>query len=558
MLDFLSQFWYNKSIMKIPENTKKIVDFSVMSRRELEEYAMKKTTENEGLSVLLKYYEEQLRRNRAQRFGASSEKLHYDGAEQICFFNEAEQSGYGIIPEPKIEEVIAKPRSKKKKGHKKNLTKQLPHRQIEYKLTGDELICPKCGDTLEEMKSEVRTEIECVPASYIAVDYVQFFYACRNCDKNGTEGTIVSADAPKGVFRNSLASPSMLADIIYKKYVTSLPLYRQEKELAKSGVNITRITLSNWVINGSKTYLKPIYEHMHTLLLAGSIVHADETPVEVLREPGRAATTDSYMWVYLTGSDNPNRTVLFEYTQGRGQVFPKKFLFGYSGYLQTDGYAGYHALAAADTGPPRVIIVGCWQHARRKFTDVIKGLAKNTSISGTVCDTALKYINMLFMRERTCKDMSPEDRYKYRQENELPVIDAYFIWLKEIQTSCGGNLEVAVNYSINQEVYLRNYLLDGNLEISNNRAENSVRPFAVGRRNWLFCNTPNGAEASAIAYSIVETARLNGLDVFKYLEYIFATFKDSDIAELSMDDYMPWSDKLPENLQMPMHNESAA
>jgi transposase len=545
--------------MKKANSVKKTVDLSAMSRQELEEYAMRKSTEVESLAMQLKFYEEQLRRSRAEKYGASSEKMRDEGYEQINFFNEAEQESYGIYPEPKEEDVIPKSSGKKQKGHKQSITKHLEREQIDYVLTGDELVCPQCGEELVEMKTEVRTEIEVIPAKMKAVDYVKHFYVCKNCDKNGITGTIIAANTPKGLFRNSLASPSLLADVIYKKYVLSLPLYRQEKEYARTGLKLDRKTLANWVINGSKTYLKPLYDYMHDLLVSGHIAHADETPLEVLHEPGREATTQSYMWLYSTGNDTDKSIVLYDYTPGRGAVFPKAFLRDYSGYLHVDGYSGYRKLIRAeDTDSQGVTLVGCWAHARRKWTDLIKGLPKGASISGTVTETALGYIRTLFRIETEAENFASQERHQYRLQQALPIIDEYFSWLKEIQSSCGGSLEKAVNYSLNQEEYLRNYLLDGNLDISNNRAENSIRPFAIGRRNWLFCNTPNGAEASAIAYSIVETAKQNNVNAFEYLKYIFATFKDLDISGVNFSNFMPWSSSLPESCRLNADKDPAA
>jgi transposase len=526
---------------KLTEKEVKTIDLAAMSRKELEQFAMKKSIENEELSSKIAYYEEQLRRERIRRFGQSSEMLH-EG--QISFFNEAEQESESFHLEPKDEvNTVA---GKKQKGRKKAITKNLPRKQIDHILSAEEQTCPKCGNGLSEMKTEIRTEIEWVPAKAIAVDHVRHFYVCRNCDKNGTEGTIIAAEAPNGMFRNSLASPSLVSDIIYKKYGLAQPLYRQERELKRLGLPLDRKTLSNWMIKAAKTYLEVLYDKMHEDLLTHKIIHSDDTEVEVLREPGRKAASKSYMWLYRTGSGTDRPIVLYEYTQGRGAEFPITFLEGYSGYLQADGYVGYHRLEREEgAGPPGVIISGCWAHARRGFTDVIKGLSPSAEISGSITEKALGYIGALFKIEKEASEFSAEARFALRMEKAAPIIDEFFAWLKTVQDGCAGSLAKAVNYCVNQERYLRNYLLDGNLESTNNRAERSIKPFVIGRKNWIFCNTPNGAAASAILYSIVETAKENGLDAGMYMEYIFTAFKDADTADLNLEDFMPWSLSLP-------------
>jgi hypothetical protein len=206
------------------------------------------------------------------------------------------------------------------------------------------------------------------------------------------------------------------------------------------------------------------------------------------------------------------------------------------------------------TDPPGIVISVCWAHARRKFTDIIKGLEKNVTIKGTVTEKALAYIGELFKIEEKIKDISPAGRHDYRKEHAQPVVDRYFAWLKSIQAECMGSLGKAVNYSLNHETGLRVYLLDGRLDISNNLAENAIRPFCVGRRNWLFSDTPNGAEASAVCYGLIETAKANGVNAFEYLRYIFSVFKNSDIASLDLEDFMPWSESLPDACRLPDAN----
>jgi hypothetical protein len=244
--------------------------------------------------------------------------------------------------------------------------------------------------------------------------------------------------------------------------------------------------------------------------------------------------------------------VLFDYSPGRGAEYPKAFLSGYSGYMHCDGYSAYRVLVKEDdTGPHGLVIVGCLAHARRKYDDIIKALAKGASIKGTATETALAYIRSLFKIEDKIKEYSDEDRLAYRQKYALPIVDEYFAWLKSIAGSCTGAIEVAVRYSLNMEKDLRVYLTDGRLEISNNFGENAIRPFCVGRRNWLFCDTQNGADASAVCYSIIRTAEAYGVDAFEYLKYIFETLKDADIDTFDMEALMPWSPSFPLKCTVP-------
>jgi transposase len=527
--------------MKEVEQKTKTIDLSAMGRRELEEYALQRSALADALEAKVKSYEELLRKAASYRFGPSSERYVSEG--QMNFFNEVEAGCDPDAPEPERSEVVPPPKRRKKKGHKKDVVKSLPHEIIEYTLSDDERVCPKCGGELSGMKTVVRTAIEMTPAKYTVVEHRSKVYTCRNCDKEGIEGTIITAPSPNGMFRNSLASPSFVADVMYKKYTLAQPLYRQEKELARAGVPIGRNTLANWVIKGYLSYLSPLYEHMRRLLLTVDVLHADETPVEVLKEPGKAASSNSYMWMYRTGACFERQIILFSHTPGRGAEYPKAFLDGYRGYIHTDGYSAYRTLLKETDAkpPPDIAFVGCFGHARRKYADIVKGLKKNETIGGTATEKALGYIGALFKLEEEAKGFTPEKRHTYRQKHAVPIVNEYFDWCRAILPECvNDSLRKAVSYSLNQENDLRNYLLDGRLDISNNLGENSIRPFCVGRRNWLFCDTPAGADASAAVYGIIETARANGLDAFGYLKYIFTIFKDRDIGSLDMDEFMPW------------------
>ena len=548
--------WYNVFMIA------KTINLSEMTREQLEEYAVAKATENESLKSRLNWYEEQFRLGRERRFGKSSEKSDGD---QISIFNEAEAESDPETEEPQITDaVIRKQKKKKGKGHKARTVSALPRNAVEYTLSDDERACPVCGSTLHPMKKEVRKELAVIPAKVIVTEHVLYSYACRNCDANGINGSIVRANAPKPMFRNSLASASIVADLITKKYRDALPLYRQEQEFHRQGLNLSRQTLSNWVINASEQYLQPVYDILHKDLLEKDIVMADETELEVLREPGRRAEQKSYMWLYRTAGYEKHPIVLYDYKPSRGGDNPKKFLKGFKGYLQTDGYSAYHALLEPESeeSPSGVIPVGCMAHLRRKFNDARKAMPKlpdeianDPKMKPFPSEKGIEYCNRLFAIERESDKagLSYEERREKREREAGPIMKEMTEWAKnELEKALDkSHLREALSYAVKQAKPLSNYILDGRLEISNNRSERSIKPFVIGRKNWLFSNTPNGANASAVIYSIVETAKENGLDIFEYLKYVFENMTEMDHGHIaSLRKLLPYSPELPEKCRI--------
>lgn len=497
------------------------------------------------MQAKLAWYEEQFRLSRAQRFGPSSEQT--TSFDQMSFFNEAESESSAFVAiEPKLDEAEV-PRKQKQKGHKEKITKPLPIETIEYRLSTEEMACVQCGNTLHEMSKEVRKELKVIPAQVMVTEHVRYVYGCRNCEKNEITTPIITAPMPNPAIGNSLASPSMLAHIMNRKYVEAIPLYRQEQQFKRYGLQLSRQTLANWMIKAS-SWLTPLYEAMHQEILNKDIAHADETTLEVLCEPGREATTPSFMWLYCTGrEDTP--IVLYEYTQGRSGDYAKKFLKGFTGYLHTDGYAGYHKLLKnAEGGDSGVFLVGCWSHARRRYDEALKALDKKEQGKAANILKGLEFCNKLFQIEDETKDLSPVERTIYRNRKAKPLLAEYFAWCEEMAPKVlpKSKLGDAVNYSLNQRKYLENYLLDGRLELSNNRAERSIKPFVIGRKNWLFSNAPKGATASAVIYSIVETAKENNLNPFPYLQYLFEQLPNIDLKNPEvLKKYFPWSEELP-------------
>jgi transposase len=548
-LVFDTVLWYDKSM----KNVKISRDLASLSREELEQQVMKLSTQVDELSSKLSWYEEQYRLSRAQRFGPSSEQTA--PFEQMSFFNEAEsESSAFVISEPDLNEVKAA-RKTKQKGHKDKITKPLPAEIIEYRLSAEDMACPQCGEMLHEMKKEIRKELKVIPAQVMVTEHVRYVYACRNCEKNGIATPIVSAPMPNPAIKNSLASPSMLAHIMTRKYVEAIPLYRQEQQFKRFGINLSRQTLANWVIKASSSWLMPLYEAMHRELLTKEILHADETVLEVLCEPGREPSAQSYMWLYRTGRDDTS-IVLYEYTQGRSGDYAKKFLDGFSGYIHTDGYAGYHKLAEnPEPESGGITLVGCWAHARRKYDEALKAVGpKSAAAALTICQ-GREYCDQLFKIEEGIKVLPPAERTRRRLKEAKPLLEAYFAWAERNEPAVlpKSKLGDAISYSLKQRKYLENYLLDGRLEISNNRAERSIKPFVIGRKNWLFSNTPKGADASAVIYSLIETAKENDLNPFPYLQYLFEQLPNVDIQDPEiLKKYLPWSKDLPQicrNLQ---------
>lgn len=491
----------------------------------------------EQLTVKVKWYEEQFRLSQQKKFGSSSEKTP-ENQITLELFNEVEQESNPLLPEPTVETITYK--RKKKRGHREMMLQNLPTETIEYRLSYEDQVCSCCGGNLHEMSTEIRKELKIIPAEVKVVEHKRYVYGCRNCEKENITTPIVTASMPNSVFPKSLASPSIMAYIMSQKYVESLPLYRQEKQFERLGIQLSRQTIANWILHGATEWLQILYKRMHQQMLEKDILHADETTLQVLREPGRSASNKSYLWLYRTGKEGPS-IILFDYQPTRAGENAKRFLSGFKGYLQVDGYSGYNKV-------PDVKIVGCWAHARRKFDEALKALPASQKGKSVTATEGLKFCNRLYAVEKKLSNMTPEERYKQRLEHSRPIMDLFLTWLKMHKprllpkSALGG----AITYCLNQWENLEAFLEDGRLEIDNNRSERSIKPFVIGRKNWLFSNTPKGARGSAIVYSIVETAKENGLNPYYYLQYLFEKLPNMDITdEAALDKLMPWSSTLP-------------
>lgn len=496
----------------------------------------------EELAAKVKWYEEQFRLSQQKRFGSSSEKTD---TEQLTLFNEAEQESNSKTPEPTVEEITYK--RKKQKGKNDKMLEDLPVEVIEYRLSEAEQVCPQCDSHLHEMSKEVRKELKIIPAQVVVVEHVRFVYACRSCEHNAIKTPIITASMPAPVLPKSLVSPSLMAFIMNRKYAEANPLYRQEQQFKNFGIELSRQTLANWMIRGSSDWLSHLYERMRQRLVQCEVLHADETTLQVLHEDGRAATSKSYMWLFATGRlDVP--IYLYEYQTTRASKHPQNFLRNFKGYVHTDGYAGYNDI-------PNAKIVGCWAHARRKFDEALKAMPAEGSTLAAPAMEGLNYCNKLFAIEKTLADETVQNRYQMRLEQSKPVLDAFSAWLqvKKKQVLPKSKFGEAITYCLNQWKKLEGFLSDGRLEISNNRGERAIKPFVIGRKNFLFSNTPKGATASAVIYSVVETAKGNGLSPFHYLTYLFENLPNIDLNDLAqLDALLPWSKTLPEICKVPI------
>ncbi|BCO08952.1 transposase [Desulfolithobacter dissulfuricans] len=475
---------------------------------------------------------EQIRHLRALLFSRTSEKTPVvNNKVQLPLFDMPEPSEV----EPADPGVEVAGHTRRKRG-RKPLPEDLPRVEVVHDLEEQDRICG-CGCELTRIGEEVSEQLDIVPARVQVIRHIRPKYACRNCEGVQDEGpTVKVAPPPAQIIPKSIATAGLLAHILVAKFVDHLPFYRQEKLFARIGVELSRASMCNWAMQVAKA-CQPLLNLLQEEVLAGSYIHADETTVQVLKEPGRKPTSKSYMWIFQRG--DPDRQVLiYQYHPTRSGDVARNFLDGFRGYVQTDGYSGYDFLDQVDG----IRHVGCWAHARRKFKDVVRAQGKNRKRGSA--DKALGYISRLYSLEKKWKKtgLIREEIHRLRQEQSRPILDDFYRWLvkRSSQTPPKGLLGQAISYSLRQWDRLVGYLEDGRLSMDNNRAENSIRPFVVGRKNWLFSGTPEGAEASALIYSLVETARANGQEPYSYLRYIFekiplaATLEDCEAM-------LPWN-----------------
>ncbi len=526
----------DKSRLTAETEVENSLDFFKQENENLENRVHILEHEKEELEAKLKWYEEQLKLNAQKQYGSSSEKI---SEEQLSMFNEAEIESVKKSTQPEIEEITY--------ARKKGLSKtrktydDLPIEEVFYDIPEEEKTCLKCGNMMHKMKTEIRKELKIIPAQVVVVHHKRQSYACRICDGEG-ESNIVTAPMPNPVLPGSMVSPSMLAFIMEKKYSEGMPLYRQEKGFENLGIDISRQNMASWVVKGTGTWLNPLFERMRIYLLKEDIIHADETTLNVLDEKDNKK---NYMWLYASGDRSSKRIILYDYQKSRASRHAKNFLNGYIGYLQTDGYAGYNGLGEVNH-------MACMAHSRRKFKEALDAAPDVASLGSTKSSEALKLFQKLYAIEKKTAALSDEDRYTLRLNESKAVLDELYVWLLEEskRTLPKSKLGQAISYTLKLWDKLIVYLEDGRLSIDNNLAERAIKPFVIGRKNFLFSKSPLGATASGIAYSIIETAKANNLLPLKYLTYLFETLPNIDLTELGeLDAYLPWSEKLPLNVR---------
>ena len=469
------------------------------------------------------FLEEQFRLAQQKQFGKSAEGHPGQGE----LFNEVEE--LQVLVEENTQETITYTRNKAKRS---KISADIPRERVVHDIDDADKVCDTCAHDLHCIGEDTSEKLEFIPAQVKVIEHVRPKYTCRACEKNGTSNTIKQAPVPKSIIPKGYATPSLLSQIITSKYQYGLPLYRQEAMFKQYGIELSRKTMSDWMMKCAEL-LKPLYDRLHELILEQPVIAADETTLKVVNED----KAKCYMWLYCTGTDSldnklvgtdiPN-IVLYDYNISRAGKCAVDYLQGYSGYLQVDGYVGYEQTQAT--------LVGCWAHARRKFMEAKTAQGKKPSGKA---DWALNHIQKLYRLETLIKDKTVDERQAIRQEKALPLLEQLKQWLIKSEQSVlpKTKLGEAITYCLNQWGKLTVYPNDGALNIDNNRAERAIKPFVIGRKNWLFSNTAKGADASAILYSMIETAKANGLTPF---DYVMNTLEQISQADGDIEKLLPW------------------
>ena len=488
---------------------------------------------------------EQLAAANSRRYGRSTEKISVIEGQLTLemFFNEAEAlTDTTYVLEP-TEDQILPPRKKKSPGKREADLKDLPREEIEHTLTEDELTGIFGVNGWKRLPDEVYKRLRFEPAVYTVEEHHVAVYAGKD------NQTIVKADRPKSLLRNSIVTPSLGASIMNAKYTNGLPLYRISQEFQRNDIRISRQVMANWMIQLADRYLGIVYDRLHEQLLGYHVLQADETPVKVSKD-GRPANSTSYMWIYRTGKyykETP--IILYDYQKTRSAEHPKNFLKGFEGLLVTDAYAAYEKL---DREHEELAFSACWAHARRRFAEALKALpkAKQENAAETITYQALAKIAAIYHLDNQLGDLPPEKRRLKRQLMIQPLVEAYFAWLKSIRIESVSSAKTkdGIRYSLNHEKALCMFLKDGEVPLDNNATEGALRSFCLHKHAWKLIDTIDGAKSSAIIYSITETAKANHLNPFRYLEFLLDELKEhqDDTNRSFIDDLLPWSQKLPD------------
>lgn len=513
--------------------------------------------ENTKLKIRVENQEMQINALNRYIFGSKRETMPKEEniveGTQCSIFGMPENEEIKEQIEEKTEEITVHKKKNIKKvqsGIKKSELKNIDIETKEYKLEEDQKKCPECGADVEQIGTEiVRQEIEYVPAKIKIVNYVRKIYKCEKCGTNGSEketATIIKTKTPRALLSHSFASASLASEVIYQKYYMGVPLYRQEKVWDDIGLVLPRSMTANWCIKLSEYYLEPIYELMlKKLKEENEVLHGDETTMQCNKEKDKKASSKSYMWVIASGEEEKTKGVIFKYSRSRSGEIAQKLLKDYKGILVTDGYAGYNNLEEINRAE-------CWAHARRYFYESVPLDENKQMIKTSDGYTGVKYIDELFQIEREIEKLRAEEKVQKRQEKSDPILKKFYEWVNLTSQKYITNkkLKEAITYVINQKENLSKFIEDGRIPLTNSRAERAIRPFAVHRKNWLFADTPEGAKANAIYYSIIETAKINKLNIYKYIKYLLEKLPqlEREQTQDAIEKYLPWSKELPEDI----------
>ena len=504
------------------------------------------TRQTQALNDKMQLMMEPLVLSKKSRFGRSSEKMagpgqirfmEVDG--EIVLFNEAEAVCGLDAPEPDSLEP-QQPKKKKQAGKREADLAGLPVRRIDHYLSEKELAAEFGEKGWKQLPDAISRCYRFVPAKVEVEEHHVGVYSSKTDDR------MVKAPHPKKLLPGSLVSPSLAAAVLNGKYVNAVPLYRLEKEFERYGLAITRQNMANWVIRLGESCFGPLYDYLHTLLYRYPVIQADETPVLVNKD-GRPAGSKSWMWVYRSGClYQKEQVILYEYQKTRNASHPRKFLKDYNGICVTDGYQVYHTL---EKEKEDLKIAGCWVHCRRKFEEALEVIPKELR-KQSVLDLLMNQIRAIYREEGKLSGFSADERVEKRQ-----LVDAFFAYVKQNsgRVPKSGKAREAFTYALNQEPYLRVFLENGNVPMDNNASERVIRGFCIGKKNWEMIDTVHGASASAIIYSISETAKANGLKPYEYFEYLLTEIpKHQDESSTDfLADLLPWSEKLPEYIRKP-------
>ncbi len=522
-----------------------IIQLLISQQNQNEALAKELRELNQKMQVLM----EQMVLANKNRFGRASEKLEIEN--QICFkevdgnivfFNEAE--AVCNLDAEETEDLEIRPARKPKTvGKKADDMAGLPVNIINHYLSEEELIAEFGKNGWKQLPDAVSKRYHFIPAKVEVDEHHVGVYASK------TDGHIVKAPHPKALLHGSAVSPSLAAAVMNGKYVNAVPLYRLEQEFTRYGLLITRQNMANWMIRLGEEYLAVLYDYLHEKLYDYHVIRADETPV-LVNHDGRPAGSKSYMWVYRSGHlYQDKQIVLYDYHKTRNSSHPKMFLKDYSGICVTDGYQVYHQM---EKEREDLRIAGCWVHARRRFDEAMNVLPKDQQKKSDAY-LVMKQIQAIYREEGKLKELAADERLEQRQLVVKPLVDALFVYLQKQNPSvpATGQLRKAYTYILNQEKYLRVFLEDGEVPIDNNASERAIRGFCIGKKNWQMIDSINGAKASAIIYSIAETAKANNLKPYDYFEHVLNEIpKHMDDSDRSfLDDLLPWSEKLPEGIR---------